>query len=772
MATSIHPHKGYLNTKFQFHVTGHDSLDYEIVTASNETQRMFYGKVSPNEPFGHTIPIAGNFKIKFSDGSIIPITVEDGYKFGGGKFKDAFVFDNCPWAFIIMHDRTYFYNRDTEEAYLETVSPDKITEINENYVLFESKCQEKYTIYSLDEQKPILCVSDIRFFNEEILVWCEEIDNTTKLFFYSVNEQEIKKEVDFDQYVVDKKNQRIIYSKSSQVISISLNINLYTSILKETFQGELVCMKAPNLAISYESTKNGNYLYAYDLDSDTLLKKITVHGYLSSIENNKLIDLWIRKQDIRNFDIKMYVCPEAVVIADYEEFVFYPCNCDVFYSVKHIQLKKSVTEPLSIKEEYSIHSCGFEIDQSIDCHFQSMATYGSCVCLYNSNTSFVFDKRLSRSIYSDNGKIYQEDGRIYRYVDSTLYILDTDGNWVDGKKHSYDFQYFEQFCIVIDNESKYVYKLNGQNLGKWECANYINTPFIKTSDYCILPQAKFVKSYRSSLPQYYSFDLGYGIKVTGEEVHFYTLINGQYSKTQILTDLFDSSQYKNVLFSEDGQYIMHRDGHQTVVMDVVHETVDIYNNLSYVEHINGIRPLFETPTSFQPRLIDPVTRQTIDCKRITQYQFISPDKRLYADTRLEEYVEHYYKDDGNILTREEYKYLLEKYEYPCGKEKDSDEWNRIIELRKQFILKHIDCLDKDTKEMICKDDTYCNWEIKILDTINKFDVKRFLSLVIGERGMAYIRKTLMILYLLKFHWVSHLALLTTFLSHIIPDMFL
>ena len=61
MATSIHPHKGYLNTKFQFHVTGHDSLDYEIVTASNETQRMFYGKVSPNEPFGHTIPIAGNF---------------------------------------------------------------------------------------------------------------------------------------------------------------------------------------------------------------------------------------------------------------------------------------------------------------------------------------------------------------------------------------------------------------------------------------------------------------------------------------------------------------------------------------------------------------------------------------------------------------------------------------------------------------------------------------------------------------------------------------
>ena len=88
----------------------------------------------------------------------------------------------------------------------------------------------------------------------------------------------------------------------------------------------------------------------------------------------------------------MYVCPEAVVIADYEEFVFYPCNCDVFYSVKHIQLKKSVTEPLSIKEEYSIHSCGFEIDQSIDCHFQSMATYGSCVCLYNSNTSFVLIK--------------------------------------------------------------------------------------------------------------------------------------------------------------------------------------------------------------------------------------------------------------------------------------------------------------------------------------------------------------------------------------------
>ena len=40
-------------------------------------------------------------------------------------------------------------------------------------------------------------------------------------------------------------------------------------------------MKASKLGdIAMKDTKNGNYLYAYDLDSDTLLKKITVHGYL------------------------------------------------------------------------------------------------------------------------------------------------------------------------------------------------------------------------------------------------------------------------------------------------------------------------------------------------------------------------------------------------------------------------------------------------------------------------------------------------------------
>lgn len=125
--TSVHPHKGYLNTEFRIHSDSFVPLSYHVCknVDSEEDCSILSGTVCPNEPHLIRIPKPGEYLVCFEDGSSAAIVVEDGYKFGGGSYKASFIHDTCPWVFIVMHDRTYFYNRLTEESYVEVISPDR-----------------------------------------------------------------------------------------------------------------------------------------------------------------------------------------------------------------------------------------------------------------------------------------------------------------------------------------------------------------------------------------------------------------------------------------------------------------------------------------------------------------------------------------------------------------------------------------------------------------------------------------------------------------------
>ena len=118
MAT-IHPYKGYLNTEFHLYAKGTEDVTYEVFPTNGETVApITNGVVTPNMPCYIKLSEPGTVRINFSDGTSSDIIVEDGYKFGGSKPKSAFIFDYCPWAFVVMHDRTYFFNRDTEDSYV------------------------------------------------------------------------------------------------------------------------------------------------------------------------------------------------------------------------------------------------------------------------------------------------------------------------------------------------------------------------------------------------------------------------------------------------------------------------------------------------------------------------------------------------------------------------------------------------------------------------------------------------------------------------------
>lgn len=77
----------------------------------------------------------------------------------------------------------------------------------------------------------------------------------------------------------------------------------------------------------------------------------------------------------------------------------------------------------------------------------------------------------------------------------------------------------------------------------------------------------------------------------------------------------------------------------------------------------------------------------IDTNVITQYDFVSPDGNLYADTRLEEYIEYYNRIEEKIITKDEYNALKVRFGNALGFYKEA-----MVNRRKSFCLQHLDFL--------------------------------------------------------------------------------
>lgn len=83
--------------------------------------------------------------------------------------------------------------------------------------------------------------------------------------------------------------------------------------------------------------------------------------------------------------------------------------------------------------------------------------------------------------------------------------------------------------------------------------------------------------------------------------------------------------------------------------------------------------------------LNKVVQLKIDTEAITQYDFVSPDGRLYADTRLEEYIEYYNLIEERVVTKDEYNALKDNFGYGFGFDKES-----MVNSRKRFCLQHFD----------------------------------------------------------------------------------
>lgn len=740
MAT-VHPYKGYLNSNFNFYAKGTEDISYNIVSLNNEHKDSIQtGIFSPNIPYSVNIKEAGSYRIDFNDGTSANIIVEDGYKFGGSKHKRSFIFDNCPWLFIIMNDRTYFYNKETEVSYVEAISPDKVNIVSADYVIFSNSNQEERTIYSLVDQKPILNVSNIIYHNEEVILWWEN----EEIISFSLKNNAYISRISPLQYLIDKENRRLLYVVSQTIFMFNLFDDYQVNELYHC-NGKFQAFIDNKYSVYSYNDKQYSYLQVVNHKSSELVKKITIEGSISSVNGQESIDLIERCKAIQNFDISKTEFPEASISACYHDFIFYPCDWDIFYVQRDTNLIKT-SSSFQKTEKIFLKSTETDLHQTLNRFNNNTIINDSRFVLFNDFESFVKSKNYRAAGYINGDKILIHRDIIVRISDGYILTLNKHGYWNNRIECDYDFSMFEKYGIVKDCKNSF-YKSFYHNIkGKdyiWK-SNPIS--HIELGNSIILEGGKIYFN-KSDLHQFsinpiaVSPNITQGIIIEDDKVYLLDISSREEIRKQILSDIFDASKYHDVILGEDGSQILYRNSKTTRVTDVISgETFD-FGNMSYIQQTNGIRPQFQMFGTLQPRIINPITGQVLDYNLLKQYQFISPNGLLYADTELDDYIEYYWRDNKKLLSKEEYLNICKMYTYPWQKESNFEEHKKIMSLRKKLVIDNFEFLNKKYPVIFKNDKTGEKWEVYVLDKKNKFGVSCFIDLFIAKRGIAVIRCT-------------------------------
>lgn len=725
MAT-VHPYKGYLNTEFHFYANGTEDIAYDIFSESSDSDTsVLSGVFTPNIPHAIKLKEPGEYKVIFGDGTESIIMVEDGYKFGGSAYKTSFIFDETPWCFIVMNDRTYFYNRVSDVAYVETISPDVINVISPNYVLFKNNGHDERTVYSLAEQKPILNVSDIVYYNNEIIIWKECIDDNIKLIIYSLDGRTSLKTILVDKFIIDNEDNSIIYKIENTLYKQGLSLPL-NEIHIFNINGQLISLVAPNIAISVDKLYNSSNICIFDTRERNVISRINVENAIASINSDTLIDVNGHIDIIKQFDITQIGCEEAKIKATYDSYTFYPTKWDVFCVIKERVYERG-SRRSNNSTGYKVKSLSTDVEFTLENDINKVVIRDTVACFANYQESIIFGINISPE-YSKNVSTYIHNQNALKSSDGILYLLDESKGWKPLKLAKYSLRYFDEFGIIKDEENNTNINLQNDIIEGYAGVSYSPFRHLIIGTTVVLQSGEILPNLNSC----FSKSRRFGLTLQADGIFLLTQKDEDITRQKILSDLYDTSSYKSVLLSEDGSQIMHRNEKQTVILDVTSNEFERFDNLSYIKDINGIRPLFSRrPGSLQPRIVNPATGQILPHNRMAAYQFVSPNGLLYADTEINDYVETWNLITNKILSDSEITEYADKFFYIVGSDKEKSKINKNN--RRQFIENNLRFFKNATQDWTKRSDK------QLVDSLLRLDYKSFSKLFMERKGVAYVR---------------------------------
>lgn len=740
MIFEIHPHEGFLNTKYQLRTDSANSINVHVKRVGNENGKaddLVYEKdLICSVADGIKFDVSGKYEVSVKsdmDDAVHTVIVKDAIMFGGGSFKKAYVFDETPWCFIVMKDRTYFYNRETKESFVESISPDNIEIVSSDVVMLSNNQRVKeddritdYTLFSLKCMLPILSVSKVLYLSSSNVI--SEIKYgdriTIKHYTYSLDLTLEERQEDCEAYSVDKEHGVIYLFKGRWISKYALDT---FEMEKSNYVGEDFVEFVQ--AHYYVSLAEGRNVRVQDADSRQVISDVKFDCAVLSVCNkdlgsqyvNDIIQNTVKHKKDNGINVSWaieYVSIRSIVVIDGSAFYLYDHN--VVSAEWRLKQSKSYVR----KDDAIIYEAN-RIDGSL---------------MQIDNTPCIKDDRGTMYFFNKNGK--PEAKALYSY--GSVHLIRKDDGLYDVKgccvlKGDFKLSYFEEYGLIIDERNltfrrvvngsitdakPYTgsWRRNIYNVWRRECGDegYYYRDTLTCNGKVVFLEGVYVsKSNTQENLMSICPNNGWGIAVRGEELSIVKYTDeDHYEPERILNDEYDSAHFENVLFSEDGSFFVSSlDGHSVMVDTRTGEQTE-FEQCSYVSHYNGYRPMLLKDNFRKAKLVDPLTNNIIDEAHLNEYRFMSPDGKLYAKTSLAEYTRYYNRAEKKYITKEELQLFKEKYDFPYGCTKEQK--NEISKIRAVYIESHRDFFEKRSA----------------------MDMDRFSVMVIYDEGYARICRTI------------------------------
>ncbi len=708
MATfQVHPHFCYLNS------------DVCLVNNSN-ADILIKDRLENKE---YTVPASSHITVrlkvgehKFVDsndaGLSETVVVEDAIKLGGSKEKKSFIFEGTPWVIMIMLDRSYFFNRDTKEQYVEHgLVPDNIQYLNENYLLFTT--ENDNSLFSLKSLTVVKTLSDSSFLYSNANYALFSIEGALALFPLVEGSGDEIEVIKCDDYAINRTKQCLYYHfGGKRVISIKQLDNTNGTITSKSVPEAFRCFVGDH-SVVYGNTPL--FLGIADINADitTCLYNDVIPAY--SINGKEVwkndLTILIHNKEVENaftasVELKVYERSNRWIIINKRSFHLKNNSCPI------------------IKNTYSLH-----ITDNEKPYLES----DSSLTLIEGNSFDCVKKDNSHGVIVQAGKITKEyEGEIWispnkhllicKETESSAELIDPNNPHFRGiyKKYESERIFKESGLVLYPSDSTTIAESSDDVFYNVDYrAKYLGK-YNKLRQDCLYRTSSKIGDYIHSIngkgrPMPCTADRLISVS---EEIN-YALVHSEegvilmkYSPKEIkwisisLGEMkIDESFYSKAVFSSDGNTILYqkKEGPEFFLRSLGSEDETIFEVPGSVikRNFNGYIPYLDFDSHRRPVYVDPVTLTRVEFDAAGQFIFQSVDGTIkhvghnrikIYDLIKEEYV-----------TKETYVQFVDKYNYELqglfgAYKKEGSKYEEKVRNREEFYKSNQEWIDERIKK--------------------------------------------------------------------------
>ena len=669
--------------------------------------RLLYVEVKragiPDTYIGKTGKIHSNWipciiAVSINDVPHTDIKVEDAIKLGGGRQTNAYASEKSPWVLVKMTDRLYFHNVETGKEFVEmNIAPDDIDYFGSKLGIFHTK-GEGYSIFSFESCSYIdQSKSKPYFKNDYCAVFIESVEEDDN--FISI---------------IATSGHIIIYSAQKYAINSETNeLYIYAngtiknlSLIDQKFISEVTPI-VPFITFIESGFYVGSYEQYSRLSYNIYDIKDGKNDIIGTIENAydivKVVDADITPTEVisnikeersqLNSQISSYAKSFITVNLSYREInAFYKTSNAMYFIEKVI---------LNNVESRFVCRVGAGLRVKLPANYKIIVSDDTLIVQEGNKTLIILEDDSyhlvdARLVETNCGYALQKElggGRIQ--LSTIAGNLLTEGpiitelsvshqeksdtllkyGWVSYKKPdgartwkpvynaNEDYPEFKHAYIcsnsLLLNDDNHSYVLLKEDVLR--CIDDIGNE--QNDILAISENAQYIVTGQTDkCGNILRFNLYDWDKQTAS-----------YSKASIFTNIYDSSIYRNVLFSGDGEHIVYSDadGHFKC-RNLNDGTIINFHNEKYIKHNNnGYRSMivFIGNGAAIPRVINPVSGQFLDVAELAEYQFASPDMNFTvkkpwvkdSDNPAEDgvgFVEYINRRTNMPITNQEYRDIV------------------------------------------------------------------------------------------------------------------